>query len=333
MNYSGAQLRDRTIDAIITEYKEQLDAALPETRGLFGSVLNDFGPRFTCVDHAREQRLTGMIVSVEKDKEGLVTCLDESRHGLEDGDFVTFTEVQGMTDLNGCNPRKVIVKGPYTFAIGDTSDLGEYVRGGIFTQVKMLKILQFKSLRESLAAPEFFLTDFAKFDRPATPHAGFQALSQFKAQHQRLPQPRNAKDATSLVVLAKKIDPDADEKIITELAYQATSDLPPLAAVIGGFVAQEVLKACSMKFHPMLQHLYFDSLESLPTTLLNEQDCQPLGSQYDGQIAMFGKSFQDKLANHCQFLIGAGAIGCEMLKNWSMMGLATGPDARIHVTD
>ncbi|KAG1815327.1 hypothetical protein EV424DRAFT_1412697 [Suillus variegatus] len=304
-----------------------------ETRGLFGSVFNDFGPKFTCVDPTGEQALTGMIVSVEKDKEGLVTCLDESRHGLEDGDFVTFTEVQGMTELNGCNPRKVTVKGPYTFTIGDTSDLGEYVRGGIFTQVKMPKILQFKSLRESLAAPEFFMTDFAKFDRPATLHAGFQALSQFKARHQCLPRPRNAEDAASLVALAKKLDADADEKIITELAYQATGDLPPVAAVIGGFVAQEVLKACSAKFHPMLQHLYFDSLESLPTTLPTEQDCQPLGSRYDGQIAVFGKSFQDKLANHRQFLVGAGAIGCEMLKNWSMMGLATGPDATIHVTD
>ncbi|KAG1907443.1 uncharacterized protein F5891DRAFT_1001804 [Suillus fuscotomentosus] len=304
-----------------------------ETRGLFGSVFNDFGPKFTCVDPTGEQALTGMIVSVEKDKEGLVTCLDESRHGLEDGDFVTFTEVQGMTELNGCNPRKVTVKGPYTFTIGDTTDLGEYVRGGIFTQVKMPKILQFKSLRESLAAPEFFMTDFAKFDRPATLHAGFQALSQFKARHQCLPRPRNAEDAASLVALAKKLDADADEKIITELAYQATGDLPPVAAVIGGFVAQEVLKACSAKFHPMLQHLYFDSLESLPTTLPTEQDCQPLGSRYDGQIAVFGKSFQDKLANHRQFLVGAGAIGCEMLKNWSMMGLATGPDATIHVTD
>ena len=84
-----------------------------------------------------------MIVSVDKDKEGVVTCLDETRHGLEDGDFVTFSEVQGMTELNGCEPRKVTVKGPYTFAIGDTSGLSDYKSGGIFTQVKMPKILQF----------------------------------------------------------------------------------------------------------------------------------------------------------------------------------------------
>jgi ubiquitin-activating enzyme E1 len=56
---------------------------------------------------------------------------------------VTFSEVQGMTELNGCEPMKVIVKGPYTFEIGDTSKFGSYLRGGIFTQVKMPKIIDF----------------------------------------------------------------------------------------------------------------------------------------------------------------------------------------------
>lgn len=69
--------------------------------------------------------------------------MDETRHGLEDGDFVTFSEVKGMEELNGCEPRKVTVKGPYTFAIDDTTGLGDYKSGGIFTQVKMPKILEF----------------------------------------------------------------------------------------------------------------------------------------------------------------------------------------------
>jgi ubiquitin-activating enzyme E1 len=34
-----------------------------------------------------------------------------------------------------------------------------------------------------------------------------------------------------------------------------------------------------------------------------------------------------------QFLVGAGAIGCEMLKNWAMMGLGTGPHGHVTVTD
>lgn len=43
----------------------------------------------------------------EKDSAGVVTCLDEARHGFESGDYVTFTEVQGMTELNGCEPVEI----------------------------------------------------------------------------------------------------------------------------------------------------------------------------------------------------------------------------------
>ena len=184
-----------------------------------------------------------------------------------------------------------------------------------------------------MKTPEFWITDFAKFDRPATLHAGFQALWQFHAEQQRFPRPRHADDAAILVSLAKKLDAEVDQKVLTELSYQATGSLAPINAVIGGLVAQEVLKACSAKFHPVLQFTYFDSLESLPSALPSAADCQPTGSRYDGQIAVFGRAFHEKISNHRQFLVGAGAIGCEMLKNWSMMGLGSGPKGAICVTD
>lgn len=304
-----------------------------DVRGLFGSVFNDFGKDFSCVDTNGEQPLSGMVVQIEQAEDALVTCLDETRHGLEDGDYVTFSEVQGMTELNGCEPRKVTVKGPYTFTIGDTTSLSPYKTGGLFSQVKMPKMLQFKSLKESLAEPEHFITDFAKFDRPATLHAGFQALSSFVDKNGRLPRPRNQDDATQLIEIAKTFGEDLDEKILTELSYQASGEVSPMVAVIGGFCAQEVLKACSSKFMPMMQNMYFDSLESMPATTPSEADCQPIGSRYDSQIAVFGKQFQQKIQEHRQFLVGSGAIGCEMLKNWSMMGLGTSGQGAIHVTD
>jgi ubiquitin-activating enzyme E1 len=86
----------------------------------------------------------------DQDTDAVVTCLDEQRHGLEDGDFVTFSEVKGMDELNGCEPRKVTVKGPYTFTIGDTTSLGNYERGGLFTQVKMPKDIAFVSRSNKL---------------------------------------------------------------------------------------------------------------------------------------------------------------------------------------
>jgi ubiquitin-activating enzyme E1 len=164
-------------------------------------------------------------------------------------------------------------------------------------------------------------------------------LSAFYESNNRLPRPRSAEDAATVIGLAKDIhkraggEDELDEKTLEALSFQATGDLAPMVAVLGGFVAQEVLKACSAKFHPMQQNMYFDSLESLPNTLPSEADCQPLGTRYDGQIAVFGRAFQDKIADVRQFLVGSGAIGCEMLKNWSMMGLATGSKGVIHVTD
>ena len=65
-----------------------------------------------------------------------------------------------------------------------------------------------------------------------------------------------------------------------EFAYSARGDLCPLAAVIGGIAAQEVMKACSGKFGPVNQFLYFDALECLPEEnadqILTEEACKPV---------------------------------------------------------
>jgi ubiquitin-activating enzyme E1 len=71
--------------------------------------------------------------------------MDEVRHGLEDGDYVTFKEIQGMTELNDIAPQKVKVLGPYSFSICDTSNFSDYVNGGLFTQIKMPKYIDFVS--------------------------------------------------------------------------------------------------------------------------------------------------------------------------------------------
>ena len=85
---------------------------------------------------------------------------------------------------------------------------------------------------------------------------------------------------------------------------------------------------------PVTQYFYFDSLESFPKSVtVSEKDVQPVGSRYDPQIAVFGKEFQEKVGNARQFLVGAGAIGCEMLKNWAMMGLGAGPQGSVTITD
>lgn len=309
-----------------------------DTYGLFGSIFCDFGEKFTVIDPTGETPSSGIIAAI--DETGLVSALDETRHGLEDGDYVTFSELEGMEALNGCEPRKITVKGPYTFSIGDVSGLGTYTRGGMYQQVKMPKIIDFKSFTPALKDPEFIMSDFAKFDRPQQLHLGFQALHAFQVAKNRLPNPMDDDDALIVLGAAKKfaeeekIEVEFDEKLLKELSYQARGDLSPMAAFFGGIIAQEILKAVSGKFQPIKQWLYFDSLESIPTSVKRSPEtCRPVGSRYDGQIAVLGTEFQEKIANLKQFLVGAGAIGCEMLKNWAMMGLGTGPNGKIWVTD
>ncbi|KAF2010116.1 ubiquitin-activating enzyme E1 [Aaosphaeria arxii CBS 175.79] len=312
---------------------------ITDTYGLFGSIFTDFGKNFTVGDPTGENTTSGIIAGI--DSEGLVSALDETRHGLEDGDFVTFTEVEGMEALNDSAPRKIEVKGPYTFSIGDVAGLGQYKRGGQYHQVKMPKIIDFEPFSKQLKNPEHLISDFAKFDRPQQLHVGVQALHAFAEKNGGdFPRPHHEQDAAEVLKIAQEIagqgeeKVELDEKVIKELSYQARGDLSPVAAFYGGLAAQEVLKSVSGKFHPIKQFLYFDSLESLPTsTKRSEELCAPIGSRYDGQIAVLGKEYQEKLGNVKEFLVGAGAIGCEMLKNWAMMGLGAGPEGKITVTD
>ena len=335
---TGAPLRDQQR---IADYchSNGIYVVITDIYGLFGSIFTDFGEDFVCVDPTGENPISGIVSGIDSD--GLVSVLDETRHGLEDGDFVTFSELQGIEKLNESEPRKITVKGPYTFSIGDVAGLGTYKRGGLYTQVKMPKTIKFQSFSEQLEKPEFLFSDFAKFDRPAQLHLGIQALHAFAEKHNgQLPRPHNEHDSAEVYGLASTISSklsekvELDEKLIKELSYQARGDLSPMAALFGGLAAQEVLKSVSAKFHPVVQWMYFDSLESLPSSVKRSEDlCKPLGTRYDGQIAVFGTEFQHKIANVHQFLVGAGAIGCEMLKGWAMMGLATGAKGSIHITD
>lgn len=126
-----------------------------------------------------------------------------------------------MTELNGCEPKKIKVLGPYTFSIGDTSDFGVYVRGGVATQVKMPIQMAFKSLVEAYEQPEFLCTDFAKYDRPAQLHIAFRAFDEFIVKHGRTPKPWNNEDASLFIECCKTLNEgkiELDDKILEKFS-------------------------------------------------------------------------------------------------------------------
>ncbi|KAM9758223.1 ubiquitin-like modifier-activating enzyme 1 [Menidia menidia] len=312
-----------------------------DTRGLCGQLFCDFGETFEVLDRDGEVPASMMIERITKDNPGFVVCTDDQKHGLSDGSKVVFSEVQGMTELNSIGPLEIKVCGDYSFFICDTSAFSEYERGGVATEVKQPVQLSFKPLREALVDHSLLvLNDFGKIDRHNTLHLAFQALHSFVKREQRLPHSWSQSDAEALLVLVRELNEVAeleklDEAAVRNLAYTARGDLAPMNAFFGGLAAQEVIKACSGKFTPLQQWLYFDALECLP----EEEDCgkecsfPSRGTRYDGQIAVFGSEFQQKLGMQKYFLVGAGAIGCELLKNFALMGLGAGEEGHIIVTD
>ncbi|GMY10542.1 ubiquitin-activating enzyme e1 1 [Fagus crenata] len=314
-----------------------------EVRGLFGSVFCDFGPEFTVVDIDGEEPHTGIIASISNDNPALVSCVDDERLEFQDGDLVVFSEVHGMTELNDGKPRKIKNARAYSFALEeDTTNYGAYVKGGIVTQVKQPKVLKFKSLREALTDPgDFLLSDFSKFDRPPLLHLAFQALDKFVSELGRFPVAGSEEDAQKLISVATNINEssgdgrldDINPKLMRHFAFGAKAVLNPMAAMFGGIVGQEVVKACSGKFHPLFQFFYFDSVESLPTEPLDPSDFRPRNSRYDAQISVFGSKLQKKLEDAIVFIVGSGALGCEFLKNVALMGVSCGNQGKLTITD
>ncbi|KAJ8749705.1 hypothetical protein K2173_012256 [Erythroxylum novogranatense] len=313
-----------------------------EVRGLFGSVFCDFGPEFTVLDVDGEEPHTGIIASISNDNPSLVSCVDDERLEFQDGDLVIFSEVHGMTELNDGKPRKIKSARPYSFVLEeDTTSFGAYQKGGIVTQVKQPKTINFKPLSEALKNPgDFLLSDFSKFDRPPLLHLAFQALDKFVSELGCFPIAGSEEDAQKLISVANSINEslgdgrveDINPKLLRHFAFGARAVLNPMAAMFGGIVGQEVVKACSGKFHPLFQFFYFDSLESLPTDNVDPSDYRPLNSRYDAQISVFGSKLQKKMEDANVFIVGSGALGCEFLKNVALMGVSCG-EGKLTVTD
>jgi len=312
--------------------------------GLFGRVFVDLGETHVVHDADGNPPATSQIDTVLMEHPAVVKVLEDSRHGLETGDVVRLDRLKGLDGiLESKSEYKVNVTGPYTFELEgvDLSNITSTSTShqGYITQIKQPKTLSFQTYEEKLKEPgEFVLSDFAKFDRPQLLHLGFQALTQYAEQHGgSLPEPANKEAAQEVVDMVATLSDepltDSQKRILMFYALGAQAQLSPMCAALGGMVGQEVLKACSGKFTPLQGFFYLDADECLPDDVPDEALLKPINSRYDSQIMVFGKDIQEKFFALNYFIVGAGAIGCEMLKNWALMGVACGPNGKVHVTD
>ncbi len=312
-----------------------------ESRGLAISLFVDGGKGFTIHDPNGEETVSCVLTGISVD--GVISCHDDKKHECCEGDLVYFTHAENHPMLNSPNPqapklfRVTKVIGPFILQIEAPSDLASAVGAkctGYLNTTKQPTTVNFLPLAEAIANPSFAMIDDdeSKFTAPSMLHGLFQKVHRAELE---LGRKLGVADTAIFDKLTAELSAefsDTKPEVIQQLLYTSPGNLNTMACILGGLATQEVLKLTSGKFTPVQQWLYYDARELLAQGLRPVEDRLPVGSRYDGNIAVFGKEFQHLLWKTNSFIVGAGALGCEFVKNYACLGISCGT-GRTHITD
>ena len=290
------------------------------TTGLFGNIFCDFGDEFTTYDSNGETPISGILTQICDGN-----LISSEPHGLYVGDTINFKignneftdEVSKIINLT-------------SFQIKENEINDQLLSNSSFVQKKKPVTINFKSLKESISLPnsvEFSMVMSEDFDRQRLLHDWFIELNKFVKSSGRYPNHWSNLDSEQIISKIQYND-ETQLNVLKKLCYTSYTKLVEIDSIIASIVAQEVIKGASKKYTPIKQWLYFDTTSTLPEENLifseekyvEEYENLP-NDRYLGRYLVYGKTFQRKIMESNIFVVGAGAIGCEHLKNIAMIGV------------
>ena len=288
------------------------------TMGLFGQIFCDFNDNFLVIDTDGEDPKSGIIIKIEYNNiNNNIIIETASDHNLCSEETIKIKSPIGeyITVVNKIlNTKKYIINNNEYIQklINNTHNITETT----FEQIKDTKEINFKSITECITNQ---LEDkISSFDAYNFDHTKF--CHELFLSYHKLYELKNLTDK---------------QEIIKDKFYKTVrGKFCPIQSIIGSIVAQEAMKAITGKFTPINQWLYFDEFNLIDLNLI-DLDLIDLNipeyaskSRYQGQEIIFGNKLQEKLKESKIFIVGSGAIGCEHLKNFGMMGVG-----KIVITD
>ncbi|XP_066918728.1 ubiquitin-like modifier-activating enzyme 6 [Clytia hemisphaerica] len=300
--------------------------------GVFSYLFCDFGPQFVVHDSDGEEYKEVFIGNISKSNPCTIDTLDYRRHGLQTGDTILLREIKGMDTLNETTHKiKYISTSSFSLELDTTgSEYGPYTHGGVLKKIKQPTTMEFGSLEDQLKTPDVVVNDLSKLDAPILSLIALSTLLKNKDTLTSLSSNEELFLNECRTVNSQPSNPSEglNEDYLKCLYRTCKGKLAPLCAAIGGICAQEVLKGLSGKFSPLKQWLFLDGVE----VCSDSQRCQGEG-KYGQLLNCISKDLFTKLQNTRLFMVGCGAIGCEMLKNYALLGISGGQDGRITITD
>ena len=331
--------------------------------GLCGFLFNYFGKEHIITSPYERDDNLYPIKNIQKGEKTIIYLEKslEGFPDIEEG-YIKLRDIKGMKELNINEIYKTKVKKFSEFEINiNSTNFSDYTYGGFLQVISLPKKMSFKTFEEDINNPmenkerEFIYIPYIgrndivhsliyslynneiKYDKSLQKQSYIindeLLLGQNDENHRKI----LIESAKEYFNKAKKNEEnwiqineqtfetfEFDEKMIKNLSLYLKNELPPIVSFLGGVVAQEAIKLTG-KFSPFNQWFEFEFnyltkeySEKNTEIKITEENCR-----YKEQIEIFGEDVQSKLNSLNIFLIGAGAIGCEYLKNFAMMGISS----------
>lgn len=317
--------------------------------GLSGFLFNDFGIEHYIIDIDGKENKKYFCKEISNEEKAKVSVDEISEKiYLKTNSYVTFSGLQGMTELNNSKPIKILNKDGNILTLDiDTTSFGKYLKRGFISKSKIPIKKKYKSLKDRLEIPyeeKFNEQDYQKAGRNELLFICLKGLNEFYLKHNKnLPEINNYLHAQEMIQIIKEIyDKEKkkdllwteeiqswDEKIVEKFSLWCRCEIPCLTSFLGGLISQEIIKFTG-KYLPIDQWLFFDFFEAveplengkLTKNIIDDRKIVE-NSRYNNLISIFGNEAFKILTKKNIFMIGAGAVGCEFLKNLSLIGFSS----------
>lgn len=334
--------------------------------GLFANCFVDFGESFMVNDKNGEELSRSIInkdrIELEYDPSSINvkmrTHLDQrSSHKLQDGDRVCFNPSIFPIDFDQyemLGPIKVINTHCIEIPILDTTGLFDFeILKGNLENIELIQVIhpttfKSKSFEEAIMdwSSQFNnCADFLLMENIPALHASYLYLTE--REKENIPEDFN-KFVNEVRATANSFGyiNNLNCNTLALIHHTFEGEVGPINSVMGGFVAQEVLKLCGHKFTPLHGWLYLDFHNILNKSQV-EKILQQVIQRKNGKeelnivkplrlkklVNAVGVELVEKLTETNIFMIGSGAIGCEHLKNFAILDIATSPNSTLTITD
>ena len=330
--------------------------------GLFGFIFSDFGKEHKIFDSNGKEPQKYLCKNIENSEKGIITIVNEfdAPFNLNDDDYIIFRNIKGMEELNDNKPRKICVIDENRFSIDEnTINYRKFEGNGDVYEYKMPFINKYLSFKESIDLPfnkaskeQTFTEQQEEKKYQNNLYLSFiLAIGKFLNDNKNEINENNFQNIilnsesifNKMIDYEKKLDDDNEgyeeddeiQKYDKKMAYNIIKfsqyKIMPMCSLIGGFISQEIMKATG-KYTPINQWIFFD-LYNYNFEYGKINNIQNINNRYHDQICIFGEEIQKKLKNLNIFICGAGALGCELLKNLALMGVSTDKNSLLTITD